>query len=249
LNFLLNSRLQLVITLLLMLLSLAFFQLSTVDLSIQHWLYQDGNHAWLWDKHEQVARLVFYDGPKLLLILFAVSLLSGIVASGRFPVLRRHRRDMILVLATLAIVPLIIGVLKTLTNVPCPHALNLFGGKWHYTAVLSHLTADQVAWSGQRCFPASHAGSGFALLALVPACRRSETRKWTLITVLILGWTMGLYKMAIGDHFLSHTVISMLIAWGTVHCLLLIEARWWPLDRRSPSPLTPESDTGVCYNG
>jgi membrane-associated PAP2 superfamily phosphatase len=28
-----------------------------------------------------------------------------------------------------------------------------------------------------------------------------------------VGWAMGLYKMLIGDHFLSHTVITMVLAW------------------------------------
>ncbi len=35
-----------------------------------------------------------------------------------------------------------------------------------------------------------------------------------LITALIIGWSMGIYKMAIGDHFfLSHTLITMILAW------------------------------------
>ena len=34
-----------------------------------------------------------------------------------------------------------------------------------------------------------------------------------LIFALAIGWSMGIYKMLIGDHFLSHTIITMLIAW------------------------------------
>ena len=30
---------------------------------------------------------------------------------------------------------------------------------------------------------------------------------------VILGWTFGVYKMLIGDHFLSHTLVSMCLAW------------------------------------
>ena len=37
-----------------------------------------------------------------------------------------------------------------------------------------------------------------------------------VIGALITGWSMGYYKMLIGDHFLSHTVIVMIIAWLTV---------------------------------
>ncbi|SFV54930.1 PAP2 family protein [hydrothermal vent metagenome] len=32
-------------------------------------------------------------------------------------------------------------------------------------------------------------------------------------TGMIIGWSMGLYKMMIGDHFLSHTLITMVLAW------------------------------------
>lgn len=28
-----------------------------------------------------------------------------------------------------------------------------------------------------------------------------------------IGWALGLYKMFIGDHFLSHTLVTMLLAW------------------------------------
>jgi membrane-associated PAP2 superfamily phosphatase len=34
-----------------------------------------------------------------------------------------------------------------------------------------------------------------------------------LVFALGVGWSMGLYKMIIGDHFLSHTVITMILAW------------------------------------
>lgn len=30
---------------------------------------------------------------------------------------------------------------------------------------------------------------------------------------MVIGWSMGSYKMLIGDHFLSHTVITMILAW------------------------------------
>ncbi|KAB7881964.1 PAP2 family protein, partial [Poseidonibacter ostreae] len=36
---------------------------------------------------------------------------------------------------------------------------------------------------------------------------------YALIFALSVGWSMGTYKMLIGDHFLSHTIITMLIAW------------------------------------
>ena len=37
--------------------------------------------------------------------------------------------------------------------------------------------------------------------------------KRALIGALAVGWSMGTYKMLLGDHFLSHTIITMIIAW------------------------------------
>jgi membrane-associated PAP2 superfamily phosphatase len=34
-----------------------------------------------------------------------------------------------------------------------------------------------------------------------------------LVSALTIGWGTGGYKMLIGDHFLSHTIVTMLIAW------------------------------------
>jgi membrane-associated PAP2 superfamily phosphatase len=30
---------------------------------------------------------------------------------------------------------------------------------------------------------------------------------------MALAWSMGTYKMLIGDHFLSHTIVTMLLSW------------------------------------
>ena len=30
---------------------------------------------------------------------------------------------------------------------------------------------------------------------------------------MVPGWSTGTYKILIGDHFLSHTVVTMLLAW------------------------------------
>ena len=34
-----------------------------------------------------------------------------------------------------------------------------------------------------------------------------------LVLAVLIGWSMGIYKMLLGHHYLSHTVITMLLAW------------------------------------
>ena len=38
-------------------------------------------------------------------------------------------------------------------------------------------------------------------------------QKRALIIGLVVGWSMGTYKMLLGDHFLSHIIITMMMAW------------------------------------
>ena len=38
-------------------------------------------------------------------------------------------------------------------------------------------------------------------------------QKRALFTGLVVGWSMGAYKMLLGDHFLSHSIITMIMAW------------------------------------
>ncbi|KAB7885411.1 phosphatase PAP2 family protein, partial [Poseidonibacter ostreae] len=64
-----------------------------------------------------------------------------------------------------------------------------------------------------KCWPAGHASGGFALLSLFFLFKKRINQIYALIFALSVGWSMGTYKMLIGDHFLSHTIITMLIAW------------------------------------
>jgi membrane-associated PAP2 superfamily phosphatase len=63
------------------------------------------------------------------------------------------------------------------------------------------------------CWPAGHASGGFALLSLFFLFKSRRNKIFALIFGLSVGWMMGLYKMLIGDHFLSHTIITMILAW------------------------------------
>jgi membrane-associated PAP2 superfamily phosphatase len=72
-----------------------------------------------------------------------------------------------------------------------------------------------------KSWPAGHASGGFALLSLFFLFKSRRNQKRAVIIALSIGFSMGIYKMLIGDHFLSHTIITMLIAWLII---LLIES-------------------------
>jgi membrane-associated PAP2 superfamily phosphatase len=50
-------------------------------------------------------------------------------------------------------------------------------------------------------------------MALFFLFKTQINQKRALILALLTGWSMGTYKMLLGDHFLSHTIITMMMAW------------------------------------
>jgi membrane-associated PAP2 superfamily phosphatase len=73
----------------------------------------------------------------------------------------------------------------------------------------------------QKCWPAGHASGGFALLSLIFLFHSRKNKIIAGSIAMVIGWSMGSYKMLIGDHFLSHTTITMILAW----LLILLIAR------------------------
>jgi membrane-associated PAP2 superfamily phosphatase len=109
------------------------------------------------------------------------------------------------------------------TGVYCPCEIERYGGEMPYVRLFETVPPEIVAVKRGRCFPAAHASGGFALMAFAFAGARRLRNAWW---GLGWGWILGLYQMARGVHYLSHTVVSMLVAW----VLILLIARLFRLD-------------------
>ena len=203
---------------------------SQIDLLISKLFYLNGQ--WLLEKGAQPYAFVFYDAPKALLILFAIYLMTVLAIKYRTPLnadfslnhSKRSRyilplsvREISYLLIVIIIVPTTIATLKSVTHVSCPNHLMLFGGDMPYLDLWQSIVAKTPA----KCFPAAHASAGFSLygLAFLPTWRKYRYRIFEAVTAL--GWTMGLYKMLFGDHFFSHTLVSMLLSL-TIACALAV---------------------------
>lgn len=204
------------------------FEHSQLDIRISELFYSNGH--WLLEKGAQPYAFIFYDLPKALLILLAVYLIAVLIIKYRQPLpdaASQHRRkfDRFLLplpireigylLIIIAIVPTTIATLKGVTHVSCPNDLVVFNGDLPYLNLWQNIVAATPA----RCFPAAHASAGFSLygLAFLPTLKKYRYQIFTTVTAL--GWTMGLYKMLFGDHFFSHTLVSMLLSL-TIACAL-----------------------------
>lgn len=178
----------------------ALFEATNLDLWTEDHFYDFTARQWLVDRGAPLPKLIFYNAPKFGLIAFGLYLLA--VAVGLKPSRNWTRRDALYLLGCMAAVPIAVAIGKKLTGVCCPWELARYGGAHEHRTLLGSLRAAHDC----QCYPAGHASGGFGLLALAFAGRRR-----TLSIGLAAGWTMGLYQMLRGAHFLSHTIGSMML--------------------------------------
>lgn len=182
-----------------------WLQAHLFDLSAGGWLVPPDSRGLLY--------WLFYRGPKMLLAIVAAAILLRLLAVA----LRRRWRDadtrLLLALCVVGLTPLIVGMLKTATGVSCPSQEIAFGGPYFHVAIWDRLSGLVPFDQGLRCWPAGHASAGFGLLGyrlLAPARLSPGLRYW--LPGLAAGWTLGIFQMMRGQHYLSHTVVTMALA-------------------------------------
>jgi len=174
------------------------------------------NQQWVIAHDEPWAHALAYTGPKVILIIVAVLLLIAAFVPQRFPAWLGRRRAVYLILC-LGLVPAICSQLRVVTHMSTPLDLKLFGGKFE------HLLLFQAKPAGypSNAFPAAHASGGFSLLGLAWAWTHPRGRRLGWILALVAGTWMGGYQIARGEHFLSHTLVTVLLAWLITYLLAL----------------------------
>ena len=164
--------------------------------------------SWLIPHDNILGKILAYDGPKALIILFAVYLLIIILLPKLAP-RWLNRRQAIYVFVSMAVISVTSTQLRAMTNMATPLELTNYGGAF------PHLLLFQSKPVGYPChaFPAGHASGGLALISLYWAWFNQPYRKLGLWIGLGLGGFMGLYQIARGEHMLSHTLATLGIAW------------------------------------
>ena len=193
--------------------SIVFFAQTDVDIWVQDLFFDKFEHQWILDSNLQPYKFIFYDGLKRFLILIAVGILLSLIFLRKKAWVKAYRRGMIVVVLSAILVPVVVGALKKTTNMPCPKNEIHYGGVYPKVKVWEHYPKSFHQEGTSKCWPAGHASGGFALLSLWFLFKSRRNKHLALVTALTVGWSMGLYKMLVGDHFLSHTVITMLLAW------------------------------------
>jgi membrane-associated PAP2 superfamily phosphatase len=195
--------------------AIGLFEFTGLDLSVQDLFYDTAAGRWLIDAADPLGRALFYTGPKVVLIIpTAVAALVLALGPARWRErLQFARRDLWVAVLTLITVPALAGIGKNTTNIFCPSEIRRYGGDVPYIRLCEPYPENDRPQRRGHCFPAGHASGGFALLGLIWLRRTRTWRLGGLALGLGMGWWMGGYQMLKGAHYLSHTVVTMFVAW------------------------------------
>jgi len=204
------------ISILLLITTIIIFQITNLDIVVQDLFFDFKTQQWIIDRDDRVLDFIFYSGIKKLLILVAVAILIALIFFRKKEIVNTYKKGLLIVLLSAIFIPSVVGGLKNVTNTPCPKNINHYGGSYPDLKVFDSYPSDFKQECSIRCWPAGHASGGFALMSLFFLFKQSSNRKKAILFALVIGWSMGIYKMLIGDHFLSHTIITMLLAWAII---------------------------------
>ena len=208
------------------------------DLVLSAHFYNVELHQWPYKDHWLIQRVLHKGGRWVYFSLLAVILIqfgrTWVQKSGLKPCRRA------LAYAFLASIagPLMIMWLKNHTHIYCPWDLLLFDSHRPYIRFFDPVTGDLPIG---HCFPAAHAGSGYAFVSLYFYfwLTHPKYRYYALGFGLGLGGLYGFTQQMRGAHFLSHDVMSLIICWyASVTLFLLFFSRVisWHLPKGPAGP-------------
>lgn len=206
-----NTGYQLAISAILVIFVITLFEYTSLDFQISDNFF-DGT-AWIIDANQPVFRFFLYNLPRALLIAYGSGVcILFLLSFALKPFTRFRTRKNFFIILCAILIPLTVGIGKKVSNVYCPYQLTEYGGTKPHLRPFE----ERVSGDSGKCFPAGHASAGFALLLFVPLTRTRKGMLTALAAAMTTGWIMGGYQMLNGRHFLSHTIVTMLLSWMIV---------------------------------
>ncbi len=187
---------------------------TSLDIWLEDMFFLPDSGTWLISREFHTKwGILLYALPKLLIIAFGVFNLCFLAYSWKTGKYVGWRKNALKIILALALIPATVGGLKAVTNVYCPYQIERYGGPYPYAPALKHYPQNFTQTDIGRGFPAGHASGGLALMALYFCFTKHTHRRLVLLGGLGVGWYMGIYQMLRGEHFLSHTLFSTILAW------------------------------------
>ncbi|MGR9046508.1 MAG: phosphatase PAP2 family protein [Gammaproteobacteria bacterium] len=190
----------------------AGLEFARLDLWFSQYFYDGDKAYWPFQNHWLIETVFHRWGSGLMALAGATAILCLLLSLSRQSKLHRYRTPLaFLILAGLS-GPLLIAWLKNNTHIYCPRDLTLYGGDKPYIRLFD--LAPPYLEIGS-CFPAAHAGSGYAFVSLYFFLYglKPEYKYNGLFVGLSLGFIFGLAQQMQGAHFLSHDLFSLAICW------------------------------------
>lgn len=191
---------------------LAWLAANQLDAALARFLFEWEGGQWALRQHPLLETIVHRGGRASVLlawlVLFGMTIRSWRVASAMLWTRPAAR----LLFATLAST-LVVAWLKLATRMDCPWDLSGFGGDRLFVALFA---VRPNGLGSPACFPAAHAASGYAWVALYFFFAAVRPRwRWTALGIgIAAGAVFGIAQQLRGAHFLSHDIASLAVCWA-----------------------------------
>jgi len=223
-----------IITAILLVAVILLFELTNLDNIIQKSFYNFSDKTWILSEDDILLDRIFYSGFKKLFITFSLIVFFITIFIKQFSIFKAYKKGLIILSLSLIFVPSL-GLLKNITNMPCPFNVIEFGGKYPEVKLFESYPKDLTPITTLKCYPAGHATMGFSLMALYFLFKTQRNRNIALGIGITIGVLTGGYKILIGDHFLSHTLVTMLAAWLIILLIVKLVNKIKKLEDRTSS--------------
>jgi lipid A 4'-phosphatase len=195
--------------------------------------YDPGSQGGVWIYEGSWWVEIAYKGASILTGLTGVVVIGGFIASFRLSAVRRFRSLFVVVFLTMLIGPgvFVNAILKDNWGRPRPRDTVTFGGDQLYVA-------PYVVSPGRgKSFPCGHCSVGFAMVSVGLWFGRGGKRglsRGLMLGALLLGFYLGLARVAVGAHYFSDVLVSFLVVGLVAACV----DRAIGLDEHSPVKAT-----------
>jgi len=190
----------------------------------QQWSLRHG----FWTEH------VLHGGGRTLNAVLALVLAAAWIKGRRQAATPAWLRPVGATLCAVVAANLAMAWIKSSSGIECPWDLTRYGGTHAFVGWFDHRGPGPAHG---RCFPAGHAGSGYAWMAFYFLLRSIHPRRrhWGLVFGVALGVLFGAGQQLRGAHFLSHDIASAAISWVT----LGVVYRWLAHDTQAATGAMP----------
>ncbi len=194
------------------LLAMTWLMLGEGDFVIADWLYALQGGGWRLREHWLTVGVIHKDGKMLSQLMWlGTAIFTGII--WHRPEWRAWRRPLLILMASVVLATGVVAMIKHAVPMQCPSGLQRYGGSGMHIGLFE---AWPVNIPRNACFPAAHASSGFAWIALFFFFLhvRPHWRWWGLGFGLAMGTVFAASQELRGAHFLSHDLTTIMICWG-----------------------------------